>query len=46
MASQIEGLTDRAGNLKFASGAAWNSVRFPYYKVASTTAACEEAARQ
>ena len=34
MASEIEALPDRAGFVKFASSAAWNFVRFPYYDVA------------
>ena len=33
MASEIEALPDRAGFVKFASGAAWNFVSFPFFDV-------------
>lgn len=41
MASEIEALPDRAGFVKFASGAAWNFVQFPYYEVAARAAPFE-----
>ena len=39
MASEIEALADRVGYLKFASGAAWNRVRFAYYQLEPRAAA-------
>ena len=33
MASEIEALPDRAGFVKFASGAAWNFVKFDYFDI-------------
>ncbi len=44
MASEIEALPDRAGFVKFASGAAWNFVNFAYFDVKQQAESFEPAA--